>query len=411
MGRTTLNTIISVAKFYLLAAFVQAILLFASEIPVVRVSFYHLGWLLSPWRSCPFPYDFTEYGSQTLFSEPFALLGSVMAVTLGLTLFVAGWHGLTFAGVVVAHIWFGWPRYWKDVRSRVDLSAPLALSVRRSWWAFPAGQFIWLVLDQVGWGYRYASYPIIDTGLPYLVANVVAIGLVLAMFSARALQACVVKTIGPDDLRCSSCGYLLRGLESRRCPECGYDCSGDDRPGSFGLRLHRSGSRRKPRGIVPVLLIIGLSLAPVWLPLGLIRLPRTWLRHIPSAIRPSWEVLNRNLNAYPVRLDAVCVVRHNDSIAVVRFERKAPYRARYEMSFWSDANDFAQRKPSDQQASGRLNTNPCGPSFAVGPWTFGCSVGNADMFWLVRPDATYSVEVFRADDLPNGLRWLLQQEH
>ena len=164
------------------------------------------------------------------------------------------------------------------------------------------------------------------------------------------------------------------------------------------------------RRLWPFALVAALLLAPVWLPLGLITLPRRWLRLVPTAIRPDQQLLNRDPNAYPISVDAVCVIRHGGAVAVVRLEPRSAYRVECDVSFWSDANDFGGKILPDSRSSRLLTTNPFGPNLVIGKWTFGCSVGGETMFWLMRPDATYSVEAFEVERLPSELLWIVEDQ-
>ncbi len=403
---TSGHVYLSTTGFYLLAAAIHFVLIAVSQMPGVHVAFLRLGWRLGPWRSFPFPYDFSNDVSQPFFPESMAVAALVVTMVLGLACVVAALHSLTFAVVVGTHAWFGWPEYWKDVRSRISLGAIWATSARRGWWAWPVGQFVWLLLDQIGWGYRYACYPIINNGPPQHAANIVAVGLVFGAVAARVLRSSVRKAVGPDDLRCGRCGYLLRGLETPRCPECGYESNCAGKP-EYRLRWQPLGRSRAIRNLVSAVFVAALLLAPVWLPLGLMRLPRNWLRYVPAAICPPWQVLNHNPNMYPISLDAVCFIRHNGSIALIRFERETHFRAAYTVSYWSSDGGFRRHDPPDSTRMGYVD-DLCGPRMRVGPWTFGCGAGGRTMFWLMLPDETFQVEVFTLDGLPSELRWAVE---
>jgi len=250
---------------------------------------------------------------------------------------------------------------------------------------------------------QWAFCPLIDSGLAYLVANIMAICLIFAAVAARIFRASVREAVGPDDLRCSRCGYLLRGLEIPRCPECGYDGNREGRV-EYGFRWQRTERFGRSRRFLPVACVIALLFGPVWLPLGLMSLPRSWLRYVPTPIRPHSQVLHRNPHAYPIRLDAVCVIRHEAAIAVIRFEPQAAYRSAYEVSYWVNEDDLRRKNPAESTSRG-LVTNGRGPTLPVGPWSFSYSMAAENMLWLTRPDDTFHVEAFTPDGLPSELRW------
>ena len=392
------------AKFYLLAGVPSGVGILGLGLPVVQISFAHLGWWLGPWRSFPFPYESTEFVSPEPLSEAPAIFGLFAAIALTHAVTVAVLHSLASAVAVVAHIRFGWPPYWRDVRPRFRLWAVWAESIHRSWWAWGVCLFVWLTLALIAVGCARTFYPIIDVSGSYLIANFVAIFFVFTATTASVLQASLARAVGPDDLRCGACGYLLRGLEIRRCPECGYEGDSGGRV-VYGLRWRHRGRPRKTRKVLPVVVVVALLLAPAWLPLGLISMPRSWLRFVPAALQPSWGVLYPNPHAFPIRLDAVCVIRHGDAVAVVRFDRKSALRANYAEAYWSDGNAFAQKSTPDTMSSGRV-TNGGGPGLPIGPWRFSYSWASDNMLWLTRPDATYSVEAFTREEASRYLFWL-----
>jgi len=393
-------------KFYALAALLHAILSEISQIPAVRGFFLRVVWRLGRWPDLPFPYDFSDYLSSPLFPEAEVAAVYVSVLIFGLvclTLAVATVHSLTFGLVVVAHSLLGWPRYWSDVRSRISLQTIWVGSAKCSWWVWPLAQFVWLLIYQVSSGCRYASYPIIDTRPPFLAAYLLAVVLLYAYRTTPLLRTEVVQAVGPDELRCTSCGYMLRGLEDPRCPECGYEGNRDGKA-EYGFRWGRARGLRGTSTVLRFAILPALFLAPVWVPLILVGLPRPWLRFVPLAIRPDWQVLSPNRNAFPISLDAVCVVRHGDQLAVIRFGRVAALSGRYDAGYWSNASKYGS-EPADGRTSGKV-TNRGGPNLLVGPWRFSCSTAGANMLWLTRPDATFIVEAFEPEQFSGDLSWV-----
>lgn len=392
---------LTAAKFYLLAAATHAALIPVSELPVVHRPFLRLGWRLGPWPDFPFPYNF-DFAAAGSFPWSIFLPVAVTSV-LGLTLAVAAVHGFVFLIVVLLHAWLGWPRYWQDVRSAVKLRFAWATSARRSWWIWPAAQIVWLLWDQLAVGFVFAFYPIINTRFPFLTANLAAVALGYAYVSSGVVREHVVRVIGPDQLRCPGCGYLLRGLESHRCPECGHEISRNVRP-IFCFKWQRFGRWKLTSRLTGLILLLMLLAAPLAVPMILVNLPRSWLQSAPSVIVP-WQVLTPpNPDAFPIRLDAVCVIRHEGALAVIRFSQELPRRGRYEVGFWPDADAFG-REPPESTHAGKI-TSGGGPDLPVGPWPFRYGLVGENMVWLFRPDGTYHVEAFRIECFSGDLSWL-----
>lgn len=394
-------------KWYALASLIHLCLLFAIEKPPVHAAFTRVAWRLGPWPSFPFPYDPADWIvrlERPHVSERMLEIVVSAAMLFTLMMVVGAVHGLTFAFTVAIHRWIGWPRYWRDVRQSIDLSSVWAVSAKRSWWVWPVGQLVWLILEQAGYGFSYAFYPIIGTGSLYLVTNTLGICLVFATVTSRSLRTTILESVRPDDLRCGRCGYLLRGLPIMRCPECGYQGNQSGKVEYSLLRQESARGGRVRKLMVPVVIVALLS-SSVWVPLGLAILPWSLLRFVPESIRPDRQVLDFDPNVFPIRFGTICLVRHAGSIAVVRSIRK-PYGADYDVSFWSREEAFGPDSPPDSIASGKM-TWRCQPGLLLGPWEFGCSFGD-NMFWLYRPDNTYSVEAFDVSGLPERLRWLEQ---
>jgi hypothetical protein len=82
-------------------------------------------------------------------------------------------------------------------------------------------QGVWLFLLVLSEAFQRARYPMVDTGLPFLIGNLAVMCLLFAVFAHRAIRDRVISAVHPDDLRCRRCGYRLRGLTVQRCPECG----------------------------------------------------------------------------------------------------------------------------------------------------------------------------------------------
>src|SRR5262245_58809126 len=328
------SLLLAAGKYYALAGATHAVLLILADLRSVRIAFFRAAWEIGPYRSVPIPYDYSAWYRIDTSTEILPTVGILIVMAWGLTLAVAALHATVFAVTVVAHAWLGRPRYWKDVRPRLNLGEAWVTSAKRSWGIWPAGQAVWLLMDQLYWGFQYALFPIIQYGAVYSIAN----GLVIAGgFSIRAsgvLRNEVIQALRPEDVRCHRCEYRLRGIESARCPECGTerDPTGGRRYGVGRTLTARSDLRAR---MLRASLAVGLLLAPVWVPLIMLCVPRPWLRHVPAAFAPNWQIISRNPNAFPINLDVVCIIRHDKELAILRLSKGTATRARYDAEYWS----------------------------------------------------------------------------
>ena len=113
-------------------------------------------------------------------------------------------------------------------------------------------------------------------------------------------------------------------------------------------------------------------------------------------------------NAFPIRLDAACLIRCDGALAVLLFEKKGPSYARYLVGYWDDASNFGTREP-DSTESGTV-TNGGGPNLPVGPWHFTYGMASENMLWLTRPGGTCHVAATVKDDFDGDLTWVPRSE-
>jgi hypothetical protein len=156
-----------------------------------------------------------------------------------------------------------------------------------------------------------------------------------------------------------------------------------------------------------VALIVALLLSPIWLPLGFVKLPRSWLRFIPAAITPDWGVFNRNPNAFPIRLDTVCLIQNNKSVGVIRFKNESELGTRFATTFWLNIRGMELMGMPDAFAAGQIETGGS-PTLPVGPWIFNYDTASENMIWLSRPNSALDVAAFARDDLPEWLELVLE---
>ena len=375
---------------------------FYDELGVYRW-FMRLAWWIGPWRSFPVPYDMPGGNVYHPGTDWLMFLLCLPVAAFLFVCFALLIHGVAFLLVVWAHKRFGWPRYWNDVQTRLDLPASWAESARRCWWVWPASLLIWDLIESAGQGFTYAFYPLIETGPPWYLLNLLAVSLLCARAQSRLLQGEVIRSVTTEDLRCMRCGYMLRGLRQLRCPECG---SGEDRDGKarYGLLWSMRGRLRRASRVTSRLLPPALLLAPVWVPLAVLRLPMAWIPYLPSAIQPSRQVLSYDQNRFPVRFNAVALVRHGGAIGAIQVRRFPTAVATFDTAYWARECDFG-RKPPDQKRGGRV-ARQYGIGLPVGPWNLSFSSDDQAMIWLDRPDATYEVQAFEPEHFPGDLSWL-----
>lgn len=392
---------VTAGTYHLLGGAAFLAIMIVLELPIVDFWFTRLGWWLGPWRTFPLPYD---YEAQPYWpgESLILVLSMVLAMLLGCASLILLTHGAVFRVTVLLHRWFGWPRYWPDVKDSISLRTAWVESARRSWWIWPAILLIWAFWSSIAAGLRDAFYPLINDGLPFLIANVITLGLAYAYTSSRVVRGHVVALLRPEDLHCVKCDYRLRGLQSRRCPECAHPFDPDARP-EFRFKWERFDGRGRCRRFVRVLLPIALLAAPLWVPLAILGVPRTWLQWIPPSLQPGQRVINYDPNAFPIRLDAVCCIRRGDELGIVRFRKRTLYRGECVAGYWPSAGSFGRHPP--EQRTMRMAVMGAGWNQTVGPWNFRCHWGGQNMIWLSRPDATYEVEAMLVEDFDGDLSW------
>ena len=391
---------LAAAKFHLLAGVACVALFVVFELPIVHFTFVRLGWWLAPWRDFPLPYDRADFAWE---HGPLDLVyGTVVITLIAFSSLIVVVHAAAIRVTALLHRWFGWPPYWPDVCDSLSLRTAWAESARRSWWFWAAAVLVWELLTGLATGLRSAMYPVIADWLPFLVANIATIVLGYCYTSALALREQVATLIGPDEQRCEKCGYRLRGLQSRLCPECASPFDPDERP-ELRFKWERFDGRGRCRRVVRVLLPIAMLAAPLWVPLAIFGVPRTWLQWIPPSLQPGQRVINYDPNAFPIRLDAVCYIRRGDELGVVRFRKRTLYRGECVAGYWPSAGSFGRHPP--EQRTMRMAVMGAGWNQTVGPWNFRCHWGGQNMIWLSRPDATYEVEAMLVEDFDGDLSW------
>src|SRR5262249_23288926 len=132
----------------------------------------------------------------------------------------------------------------------------------------------------------------------------------VAVTSSGCVRRGVIRSVSAERIRCTSCGYLLRGLCSATCPECGRDATG---PIEYRLGRWTKPQPSRIRHVALGLLVLMLLLTPVELPVVLWRLPGSWLKRLPQALQSPWLGQPFSANVFPIALRSVCVVRHQNS--------------------------------------------------------------------------------------------------
>ncbi len=391
---------LTAGKYHLLGAVSCVVLWVVFELPSLHFAFVRLGWWLAPWRDLPLPYDRADF---TWIHGPLHVVaGTQVAILIAFSITLLLVHGAAFRVTALLHRWLGWPRYWREVSDSISLRTAWVESARRSWWFWVAGSIIWELLTEIAIGLRYAQYPFITDGQPFLLANIATIVLGYCYTSALALRRQVAAVVGPDERRCVKCDYRLRGLQSRLCPECAHPFDPNESP-EFRLKWERIDGRGRCRKFVRVMLPFTLLAAPLWMPLVVLSAPRAWLGWIPSSLRPGWGVIYHDPNAFLIRLDAVCRIRHGEELCIVRFRKRKMHHATYVTGCWPNAESFGRHPPEQgtmrevQMAGGRIQT--------LDRWSIRFVWGSGNFVWLHRPDETYEVDAMLVEDFDGDLSW------
>ncbi len=400
----TLYDLYMAARFHLLAAATHICLMLVLELPIIRHTFARLAWSLGPWSDLPSP-----YGDDPALPCPYPL-GEVLRILIPFVFFWAVLltlsHLLLALLLTQAHTRFGWPRYWREVRSRVELWPAWVASARQCWWVWPAGLFIWHLLEGLSSAMSQAGYGVVDTATPYFIAHLAVIVGAVAILTNRQIRAAVIRAVGPDDVRCFGCGYLLRGLRSGRCPECGLDH--DSRAVRYGFVWQRSGRWTRTRRTVLILLALILLWAPVWCPSALLALPGEWLVWIPEMFHPPYGLLYRNPNAFPLRTDHAYIIRQGDAVVIVRFVSNQSAAMQIKMAYWRTAETLASEQPPDASFTADLYNQSL--TLPIGPYEFHCAPPQARTLYFYRPDDSFAIEGYDPDRLPEALRDLEREQ-
>ncbi len=397
---TPRQAVLIAGKYHVLGATACAALWVVFELPALHFAFVRFGWRLAPWRDFPLPYDRADF---SWVHGPLDLVCGTLVITLiaasSLLLVV---HGAAFRVTALLHRWFGWPSYWPDVSDSISLRTAWVESARRSWWFWVAGSIIWELLTEIATGLRQVKYPVIADGQPFLLANFATIVLSYCYTSALALREQVAAVVGPEERRCVKCDYRLRGLQSRLCPECAHPFDPDERP-AFRFKWERFDGRCRCRRYVRVLLPFTLLAAPLWVPLVILNVPYAQWKCVPSSLRPHLRCFHHDPNAFPIRPDAVCRIRHGEELCVVRFRKRKMHHTTYVTGCWPNAESFGRHPPEQgtmrevQLTGGRLQM--------LDQWNIGFAWGSGNFVWLQRPDATYEVEAMLVEDFDGDLSW------
>ncbi len=397
---TPRQAVLAAGKYHLLGAVACVALWVVFELPSLHFAFVRLGWWLAPWRDFPLPHDRADFSWVHGPLHVVAVTQLIIIIVFSLTLLLV--HGAAFRVTALLHRWFGWPQYWPDVSDSISLRTAWAESARRSWWIWVAGSIIWELLTEIAIGLRYAKYPFIVDGQPFLLANLATIVLGYCYTSAFALRQQMATQIGPEERRCVMCAYRLRGLQSRLCPECAHPFDPEERP-EFRFKWERIDGRGRCRKFVRVLLPIALLAAPLWVPLVILCVPRTWLRWIPSSLQPGHRVIYHDPNAFPIRFDAVCRIRHGEELGILRFRKRTPDHWTFVAGYWPSAGSFGQLPP-EQRTMGEVGLLLAWKHM-VGPWNLRFLWDHGDVVWLYPPDATYVIDVMLVEDFDGDLSW------
>ena len=406
-----LCNIASLLRYYVFGALIWVAAEMLISNPTAYFCAMRIAWELAPWSSLPVPYyasDFDFYTGPVSDHLAQVLTTLPLGVASG-ALIIVVYHTLTFFLMVQAHARFGSPKYWPDIRQRLCLRSLWADGIRRTWWVWPAVQALWGVWMELASAFDQIWYPAVNTTLPFLYANLALVALLFFTLNSATLRKHIRAAIGPDDLRCVTCGYLLRALTSDRCPECGRD---KPAPGVVDIRLGWEHLRFWRAVWLPMRTVLALilALAPWLVPAVLVTVPREWLRYVPNQLQPRRQALDPDYNRrFPLRLDGVCVIKGENGLAVLLLEKipeRPTYHVRLSGAFWASEYTFGTQPPDsitvESDTGGQL------PFLRIGPWQLSYGWGSENVIWLFLPSKTRLVTLATKGGFDGDLTWAAQ---
>ncbi len=396
-------------KFYLIGGTLHAAIITLFVKVGAWYWLFRLAWALSPWSSFPFPYGsgdlvFYSYGhDDALATQIERFISSVVSISIP----IAVVHSLTFLLVAWGYKLFGSPNYWLDIRTKLKFRKAWSDSARRSWWVWPAVLIIENIWTYLASGFMYTMYPIVNMSYPFQIAIFVIIPFSYISTHATVLRKHIIAVVGTEEVRCISCGYLLRGLLSKRCPECGHNTLSDSVV-DFRFRWEWSRNWSSCWKKLRIAMLLGLAFSPLWVSFILVRCPQQWMQFVPSVIQPGKPVFVPNQDIFPIRLDAVCIIQCDESLAVLVLNKMGPSSAKYAVGYWEEASDYGTQTPDTIQSGSVMYSG--GPILPIGPWKFKYGIAWEHMLWLTRPTTTCSVTATSKDDYDGDLTWVPNDE-
>jgi tetrahydromethanopterin S-methyltransferase subunit F len=392
--------------WYALAAIPSVLILFCSNSATIERISYRFAWSLTPFRALPCIFDSPEFMSNdTGIGSGVGSIGVIEMACLWLLaillfgIFTMGLHILAFHLAARLHKWFGRPRYWATAAARLDKRALLVRSAVRTFWLMPLGIAVGTIFDKAASDLQYIDYPLISREWWAPASTIAALVLAGLFICSRVIRRAVSHEIAIEELICTKCGYLLRGVESDRCPECATAIT-RQRPVAYGLLLPGSPASRRISAIAVFFLVAGLLSIPVWFPTAQANLWGLSASTFPVATRRYWPISPRlnwfmsyKVNQFPIRPDAShVVIRHAGSAGRIRFFKKGPVGGHYETAYWSNAERM-EHDPPDIKATGLADSTGVA-KIELGPWTIKYWHPGNYLIWLNLPDSTYQLTAF-----------------
>ncbi|MBK8913931.1 MAG: hypothetical protein IPM64_04880 [Phycisphaerales bacterium] len=324
--------------------------LFALSQPRLIYAMTWLAWEIGPYRELPIVYAAADWPFSWIFFEDAHSALFCFGVLLPLfTLFPAVLLLALFGLLVAAHAWLGWPAYWRVVRPHIELGQVWLHAVRRTWWIWPLGFFIWMAIELLSSAFRHAFTPVVQNSIPFLVSHCSLFAALAALRMSSVLRDAVTATLRPDELLCLRCGYSLRGIGSARCPECGCEREPAGMP-TYRLFFRGPGWGKKAR-VATAIAAVMMLMAPLWIPAMLLWTPHPWRPFVPAWLGPNWYSfgLREPVTTFPIRGNSVCAIRRGSGVVVVAVLRDGKFRLRYEVSHWQDEGGYLNSAPDYSQ--------------------------------------------------------------
>lgn len=433
-------------KYFLLGGLLIAVIQLVWSTEIAKFAFERIAWEISSFRSMPFPYDFPQVGRSSASYFTQSAMRSVFSTAAWTSIQLTIGHFCIGIVALAGYAFFGWPRYWHVVKSRLRWSTIWSDSARRTWWIAPVVVAVYLSWLQLSRQTRNLPAIQLNVSLATYYAAILAVLEAYLCDTRFAFRRAAVDAIHPDEVLCNECGYSLHALNGGRCPECGDMLSRHTKPSDRHVAnmdqscdpaspasastdylktyriLYRIGwrsSRKSDRvnTIMTIVSILALLTSPVWLNPVMMLVPATTRPSIPSWLDPPPAVSRRTYFMLPLRTDAVTTITAADGERltivpfVVRQSSRGPSQLRLAVGHW-----LRETRPGTQLPD-RVGSQDI--PLRSRRWTrlnfgkVGCSVHTSrtprtvdQVVWRLLPSTSLTIESVLRKDYNGDLAWV-----